>query len=730
MPLKEQFLTEWSEARKKRKGWQPRSKVKNIFEGQSSWQKGSINDVELIKLSVLPNPSSKAVESFSVIKQPDWKDIEEPSLPFDLKWQQSLSAKFDFYFDMPANLKCFALGERFSGLNLRGTKHTLISTDNPDHDEVMDAMYKSIPFLVLADKEKFWGIYLDSSAPCCFDLDSELILEGHIELFTRRSFDLYIIGTSSLPQLVEAFTSLVGNAKLPPLWALGHQQSRWSYPDEMTVYELASEFRKRKIPCDTIVLDIDYMEDYKVFTVSRERFPQFEKMVDDLAADNFKVVTIVDPGVKQDSTYPQFVEGKNKDLFCKTPDNELFLEKVWPGISAFPDFLKAETRSWWAKHHQFYTDLGVAGIWNDMNEPSFFGIREVLPEEMKELPEPEKQYCFHETNKESVPHLEARNLYGFLMCKATYDGLKAARPNERPFVLTRSGCAGIQRYAAVWLGDNKSRWEHLRKSIPMILNLGLSGVSFSGVDIGGFGESATPETLVRWYETGIFYPFFRNHCALFGRAQEPFAYTEKVEDMIRKLIETRYRLLPYINSLFWESMRTGAPLMRPLIWHYPNDPIVREIDDQFMFGQDILVAPILDRAHEYRTVYFPEGNWYAFESNEKFEGERSYNIKIPLGTVPAFMREGAIIPMTESMQSTNEYGSKLITFKIYGNQASGTYFEDDGISFDYEKGKYNEYQLSYAQGKLSYTSSHKDYASAHQYRYQKTDSDKQIPFAL
>lgn len=718
MDTQTEASAEWDKARGKRRVWQAHQRPANVFAGKSNWQTACLENTDVKRLSVLPAAASIIPDSFTVIAEPSWSAIEKPSLPFNFEWQQSLPGRFDFYFQLAAGLKCLALGERFSGLNVRGEKHTLISTDNPHHDESMDPMYKPIPFLIVGASDQFYGIYLDSAAPSRFDLDSELTEDGHIELFTRRGFRVYIIGPASLQQLVKAFTALVGRAKLPPLWSLGHQQCRWSYPDEITVRELAKEFRQRKIPCDTIVLDIDYMDEYRIFTTSRRRFPQFKKMIADLAADNFKVVPIVDPGVKEDPQYKHFIEGKEQNLFCKTIDGQIFLEKVWPGVSAFPDFLKNETRQWWAREHKFFTNAGVAGIWNDMNEPAFFGIKKILPENFVELPPDADQYCVHEAQEGAVPHFEVRNLYGLLMSRSTHEGLLQARPNQRPFILTRSANAGIQRYAAVWLGDNKSWYGHLRKSIPMLLNVGLSGIPFAGVDIGGFWHDALPELLIRWYELGIFYPFFRNHCGLSWRGQEAFAYAPNVETMARKLIETRYQLLPYIINLFWEHMRSGAPLMRPLSWHYPSDQIAADIDDQFLFGQDILVAPILERAHEYRSVYFPAGNWYRWQSNEKFEGNRAHLVKMPLGAVPAFVREGAIIPLAEPMQHTNEYQARAIVFNIFGENASGIYFEDDGITFDYERGKYNEYQISFNQGKFSRDIVHKGFGSSHRYSYQ------------
>ncbi len=731
MKLPMGFVFDWTKGRQKGRKWQPHSPINNIFNGKFFWDKYRLDNIDIHRLSILPAEISTIANSFTVIAtDTEWSKTEKPKLPFDFNWQQSLPGRFDFYFKLAEGQKCMGLGERYSGLNVRGEKHTIVTTDDPHHSESMQAMYKAIPFLLTGKDNQFTGIYIDTGAPTRFDLDSELTGQGRIEVLTRRGFHVYIIGSSSMPNIVKAFTHLVGRSKLPSLWSLGHQQSRWSYFNEESVIEVAGEIRRRKIPCDTIVFDLDFMDEYRVFTRSPERFPNFNKIVADLSSDNFRVVTSVDPGVKEDPEYGLYKEGKDKNMFCKTPDGELFVEKVWPGRSVFPDFLRDDVRKWWAEKQAFLSEAGVTGIWNDMNEPAFFDVSEVFPEKLEEMSPAKEQLCVHQAEDGTIPHLEARNVYGLLMSQAAYEGLLAKRPNERPFVLSRSGAAGIQRYAAVWLGDNKSWYEHLNKSIPMLLNMGLSGVPFAGVDIGGFWHDCLPELLVRWYEVGIFYPFFRNHTSLGSRAQEIFSYVPKIEEMGRKLIETRYSLLPYIRNLFWEHIRTGAPLMRPLSWHYPLDSIAADIDDQFMFGQDILVSPILSRGHDYRPVYLPEGNWYRFETGEKFAGNSTYTIRFPLGSVPAFVREGAILPIIEPMQHTNEYHSKSIIFKIFADEAACSYFEDDGISFDYEKGAYNEYLISYSKGKLNTTTVKKGYASEHKYSYQKMGESKVQPLEL
>jgi alpha-glucosidase len=711
--------TDWTKARAKMGAWRAPARARDIFAGTLAAESATINDLPVSRFIVRPlledGSLAPVSKSFATDFQPceseksfyecEW-DYEEKvdqkslCLPFNLTWLQAKPGRFDFHFELPAHVRCLGLGERFANLNIRGNTHTLFSTDNPNHNEHADMLYKSIPFLILNDGPLYSGIWVDSPAPQRWDLDTELNGTAKIELFTRLGFNIYVFAPTTLADLVCAFTALTGRSALPPLWSLGHQQCRWSYPDQATIRDLAREFRSRKIPCDTLVLDIDYMDEYRVFTHSNERFPDFKKLAGELARDHFKLITIVDPGVKKDEKFEIYRQGLSGDHFCKTAKGEVFIETVWPGLSAFPDFLSEKTRQWWGDKLKFYVDNGIAGIWNDMNEPAMFNNQKPLPVPLVELPEAQSQLFLQQGEDGAVGHFEVRNLYGFLMGQATHQALTRYRPDERPFVLTRSASTGIQRHAAVWLGDNSSWYEHLQKSLPMLLNMGLSGVPFAGVDIGGFGGDTTPELLVRWYEMGIFYPFFRNHCALMGRAQEPFSFSPKVEAMVRHLIETRYRLLPYIQDLFWMHRRSGAPLMRPLAWEF-EDQVSRECEDQFMFGDSIMVAPVVQPNQRSRRVYFPEGRWCTLESLladhgagvQIYEGGQTILVNCQLGSVPAFVREGSILPVADIMQSTAEYPSTDITFYAFGDRASCIHKEDDGISLGYQKQEYGEWMI-------------------------------------
>lgn len=635
----------------------------------------------------------------------DFTPRKRQPLPLALTVTRPEEARMDIAFDLPEELRCLGLGERYSGLNLRGKVHTLLTTDDYRHHEGTNMLYKSIPVLYLFGPKGTFLIFLDSPAPTRWDLDSRLTETGRIELHSRRAARLYVAGPAKLPELVRLYTTLTGRTPLPPRWSLGHQQSRWSYPTEARVREIATEFRAREIPCDTVVLDIDYMQDYRVFTISRERFPKFETMVADLKRFGFRVVTIVDPGVKYSKRDPVFVEGVKRDIFCKLANGKPFVGKVWAGESCLPDFLLARTRDFWGEQIRTLLDRGVAGIWNDMNEPALFGQQRPFDPATCPLPKDRDQLFLQTSPEGKVGHFEVRGLYGMQMARAAFEAQLVHSPDARPFTLTRSTHAGGQRYGAVWLGDNLSWFEHLRHSIPMLLNMGLSGFPFAGVDIGGFGEHGDAELLVRWYELGIFYPFFRNHCSMGQAAQEPWAFGPKVERAIQRLIATRYSLTHYLERLFVEHRETGAPLMRPMAFHYPEDKIARTLDDQFLFGEDLLVAPILRRGKTDRVIYFPKGTFESFDRSIVVEGPCHRHWSWKFGEVPAFVRHGAVLPLVSAMQHMGEIERTTLTLRCYGPKAKGRLWLDDGVSTS-DEAPHGDWGLAFRRGRFEATAHH------------------------
>jgi alpha-glucosidase len=666
-----------------------------------------LGSIPLFRYSVSSN-KKRIPESFALCRTFDnsFGACGNKAQAIEMRFTRPTEARIEIAFDLSARFACFGLGERYSGLNLRGRIHTLFTTDDHRHLESSDALYKSIPLLYLFHSKGSFLIFLDSPAPQRWDLDSKLNEQSRIEVHTRRGFHLYVAGPAPLPSLLKLYTEMTGRVPLPPRWSLGHQQSRWSYPTEATVRQIAKEFRKRQIPCDTLVVDIDYMEDYRVFSISKDRFPTFEKMTRDLRKDGFHVVPIVDPGVARSKRDPVYTEGLKQDIFCKTKEGKPFVGKVWAGNSCLPDFLLERTRQFWGKHIRSLLDHGVSGIWNDMNEPALFGQQRPFDPSQQILPKKNEQLFLQSTPEGLEGHFEVRGLYGMQMARAAWEAQAAHRPLERPFTLTRSTYAGGQRYGAVWLGDNCSWFEHLRHSVPMLLNMGLSGFAFAGVDIGGFMGHADAELLLRFYQLGIFFPFYRNHCAMGQHPQEPWAFGPSVEASIKRLITARYSLTHYIEALFVEHQETGAPLMRPMAYHYPFDKHANCLDDQFFFGRDILVAPLLKRGTRERVVYFPKGVFESFDKGQLFEGPGYQRITWGYDEVPAFIRHGAILPFCSPFEHMGEINNTKLTLRCYGSNATGRLWLDDGISPDPIGTGSGDYVLKLSRGTFSAVARH------------------------
>jgi alpha-glucosidase len=498
--------------------------------------------------------------------------------------------------------------------------------------------------------------------------------------------DYYIIYGPEPAKIIETYTQLTGRMPLPPRWSLGYHQCRWSYESQDIVRKLAREFRQRRIPCDVIHVDIDYMNGYRVFTWSPKRFANPQELIQNLKQDGFKVATIIDPGVKYEpeANYKVFDEGLNNDYFIRKANGQLFHGYVWPDKAVFPDYLRPEVRDWWGSLQNSLTDIGVAGIWNDMNEPAL---------DDRPFGDPGNKISFpldapQGPNDERTTHAETHNLYGLMMAQASYQAATISRPTERSFFLTRAGYAGIQRWSAVWTGDNQSLWEHLEMSIPMLCNLGLSGVAFAGADIGGFAGNATAELFARWMQVGMLYPLMRGHSALTTAQHEPWTFGDRVEKICREYIELRYRLLPYVYTLFWEAATTGSPILRPLLYHFPNDPTTFTLADQVMLGSSLLAAPIYRPGVEHRAVYLPEGCWYDWWSGEAFTGPTHILAHAPLERMPLYVRAGSIIPMAPVMQHVDERPIDQMRLRISKGIGEFTLYEDDGHTFEYKTGAF------------------------------------------
>lgn len=581
---------------------------------------------------------------------------------------------------MDGDEKFYGLGDKTGFLNKRDYEYENWNSDIPQaHTDAYRALYKSIPFLITLKKTGVYGIFFDNTYKSYINLGKES--EAYFYYGAEAgNLDYYFIAGDSMPEVVGGYTYLTGTTPLPQFWTLGYHQSRWGYDSAECIKGIGAKYRELQIPCDTLHLDIDYMDGYRVFTWNEETYEQPGQLVEELKEDGFKTVCIIDPGVKLDPGYSKYDEGIAEDYFAKTLEGEVYVNAVWPGDAVYPDFGKPEVRAWWAKNQKFLTDMGVAGVWNDMNEPASF--RGELPADV----------VFTEEDRK-ITHAQMHNRYGHLMSKATYEGLKT-ETGKRPFVITRACYAGTQKYSTIWTGDNQSLWAHLQMAVPQLCNLGLSGFAFAGTDVGGFGADCTPELLCRWVQVGAFSPLFRNHSANGSIYQEPWQFGEETVNIYRKYVELRYRLLPYLYDLFWEGEKTGLPIMRPLVLHYEKDENTWNLNDEFLAGEHLLVAPVLEQGKTKRMVYLPEGNWYDFWTGKKYEGGAYYLVDAPLDTCPIFAKEGSMIPTYEVMQYTGEKPYDKLKVLIFPGEGEYTHYQDNGTDFAYREGAYNLYHFT------------------------------------
>ena len=586
---------------------------------------------------------------------------------------------------MENDMYFYGLGERTGSLNKKGYHYRNWNTDDPTpHGETYAQLYKSIPFLITLKNQEAFGIFFDNHFESHFDMgkeNSNYYYFGAVD----GNLDYYFMYGPTIKEVVNKYTNLTGKTPLPQLWTLGYQQCRWSYAPQERAMEIAKCFREKDIPCDTIYLDIDYMDGFRVFTWDNKKFENPKEFLQQLKEMGFKVVTIIDPGVKVDKGYRIYDEGLKEGYFATDKDGIVYKNSVWPGDSVFPDFMNSNTREWWAGNQKIMMDLGVSGIWNDMNEPASFNGP--LPDDV-----------VFNNDGTLVTHKEIHNVYGHMMDKATYEGIKRAT-NKRPFIVTRACYAGTQKYATVWTGDNQSTWEHLRMSLPMLMNLGLSGMAFCGTDVGGFGHDCTPELLSRWVQVGAFTPLFRNHSTIGSREQEPWAFDKTTEDINRKYIKLRYKLIPYLYDMMYKCEETGEPIIRPLLFNYQNDRKTYEINDEFNFGDSILVAPVVEQGARHKLVYLPEGdNWIDYWTGEEYKGGQYIIKEAPLDICPIFVKSLSIIPVGKEQNYVGENNDDILTLNIYLGKEKGestyTHILDDGESFDYKNGKLNKYIIN------------------------------------
>ncbi len=639
-----------------------------LMNGQTSKRSALIGDGIAIFYPEHFNPKAH-LPSFALVKEPN----EKGALPDSWKTHVQFDTAFGkriAYIDIDDKTDLYGTGEVTGPLVRNGTTRKLWNTDNVVyyHRDNGLRLYQSHPWVLgVREDGSSFGILADNSWKQQISMGDEIMFSS-----VAPPFRVIVIEKETPQEVMQALAGLTGNMPIPPLWSLGYQQCRWSYYPASRVKEIADTFRIKNIPCDVIWVDIHYMDQYKVFTFSPERFPNPKETNKYLHNKGFKGVWMIDPGVKKEKGYFVYDSGEQNNIWVQNNNEEPYVGNVWPGQCVFPDFTQTKAQSWWASLYKDFMAQGIDGVWNDMNEPSVFdGPGGTMPKNNVHL------------GNDTIPkdiHLRYHNVYGMLMVKASRQGIKKANPDKRPFLLTRSNFLGGHRYAATWTGDNAATWDHLKLSVPMSLNLGLSGQPFSGPDIGGFGGNATPELFGHWIALGAFYPFSRAHTMKGSKNQEPWSFGKDIEEVSRIAMQRRYRLLPYLYTLFYESSVNGMPVMQPAFFADIQNKNLRREDEAFLLGKDLYVIP--KWAEEPRI---PDGNWRTISLVGEDSKNDPYQPDIKL-------REGAILPLGNIIQNTTEYSLDTLTLFISLDEkgrAVGTLYHDAGDGYAFQKGEYS-----------------------------------------
>ncbi len=614
--------------------------------------------------------------------------------------------------------RVYGLGEQLGGLNKRGRLYKTFNTDIAPHHPNLETLYGSHPFLIVDGPQGF-GLFIDYPSEMTFDIGQTHKDVMEI-LIPSEHVDLYLFNVNSSKEIVKEYLTLTGSPYVPPKWAFGYQQCRYSYPDAKTVSEIAGKFRSLDIPCDAIGMDIDYMADYKVFTLDEEKFPNFPNFVHRMKEEGFRLIPIIDAAVKVEKGYSVYDEGKTKGYFCVDKDGKDFVAAVWPGLCHFPDFQRPEVRTWWGQLYKRFTDVGIEGFWNDMNEPAIFYVPEVLRDirermyrilgkenigrELEVVSEDltsifnRRDYYdkFYQQGEDGqrVNHEEIHNLYAFNMTRGTAEQLEQAMPEKRYFLLSRGSYAGQHRFGGIWTGDNSSWWEHLLMNIKMLISLNLTGFFYNGADIGGFDSDPSPELMIRWMQLGVFSPLFRNHSWFGVRNQEPWSFDDESTTILRNMLRLRYALVPYAYSEFMRAARELKPFIAPLFMEF-NGERVREVEDQYLYGDSLMVAPVYTPNAKGRFVHLPECRWLYWKAAQYEQREMQvmeagdYYVQADLHETPIFLRENRLIVLSEPGKHVDE---KIVeTLHVVGlvtDSAEFCCYEDDGQSYDYRQGKY------------------------------------------
>jgi len=616
------------------------------------------------------------------------KLINEDDAGFGTSWN---GEQVTTYKKLQEGERFIGLGEKTGPLDRKGQGYQNWNTDAFAYSPGADPLYCSIPFYIGIHNGLMYGIFFDNTYKSFFNFGAS---NNRFASFSADSGEMnyYFIYGNSVSEIIQHYTHLTGRMEMPPLWSIGYQQCRYSYYPDKEVLTLAKTFREKDIPADTIVFDIHYMDQYKIFTWNNRDFSNPKALLNELQKLGFHVVLMCDPGIKIEDGYKAYDDGVKQSVFIKYPDGTNYSGQVWPGWCHFPDFTNPQTRAWWQEQLKDYVELGVEGYWNDMNEIATWG--QMIPENIE-----------MDFEGNSATMRRGRNLYGFQMARGTYEGTKALMKGKRPFNLTRSGFAGVQRYAAVWTGDNVAYDEHMLLGVRLVNSMGLSGIAFAGYDVGGFVGDASTKLFARWISIGAFSPFFRGHSMINSRDSEPWAYGEEVEQISRNYIKFRYQLLPYIYSLFYDASKTGMPVQRSLAIDYTHDPKIYDgqFQNQYLFGPSFLVAPV-ESDKNFVKVYFPAGDWYSLYDGQHYGGNTEVILECPLNRLPVFVKGGALIPMQPVKSSTKESSDNLILHVYAGKESNSfTFYEDDGSTFSYQAGVYSKRELEFIPGERKLT---------------------------
>ena len=621
----------------------------------------------------------------------------------------SLKDGFCYQYELSKNDVVYGLGEAVRGINKRGHCYISNASDDPNHLESTRSIYGAHNFIVIAGEKNF-GLFVDYPAKLTFDIGYTFsdILEISCQ---DANLYLYVIEGETPYEIVKQFRKMIGRSYIPPKFAFGFGQSRWGYKTKEDFRKVVGGYRENHIPIDMVYMDIDYMQDFKDFTLNEENFKDFPAFVSEMKEQNIRLIPIIDAGVKIEPGYQVYEEGVKNGYFCKREDGSNFVAAVWPGYTHFPDVLNPEARRWFGDCYRILTEQGIEGFWNDMNEPAIFytpeGMKEAY-EQMRECAEDEngkvsvfqvretlvnlqnnrKDYdaFYHQVDGQMVRHDKVHNLFGYNMTRAAGEGFERIDPDKRFLLFSRSSYIGMHRYGGIWTGDNKSWWDHILLNLKMMPSLNMCGFLYTGADLGGFGADATRDLLLRWLAFGVFTPLMRNHAAVDTREQECYQF-EHVEDF-RHVIEVRYRLLPYLYSEYMKAAVFDDMYFKPLSFEYPQDTFAPQVEDQLMLGNEIMIAPVYTQNAKGRYVYLPEemmfikfmpdGSVY----EEKLPAGHHY-VEVALNEVPLFIRGGKCIPVAETAESVAEL--QMDTLELLGySGAEYLLYDDDGNHKDYD----------------------------------------------